>query len=367
VRDKAGHWVPQARIEVVQDDRLLGTAVANERGEVTVPLRPGQYTVDVTALGIDLHADYPVQVFDAEQQSESILLPDYQPGRVVAKITDVQGHPLPCKVSFTAKDGAPQPTFGPETAEFGVNNLRYAPLGEFEQDLPPGEYDVVISHGPEYDAVVTEIVVEPGQRRRLEHKLVRSVDTTGWISSDFHSHSTPSGDNTSSQLGRVLTDPRLAPPVKALFVYNSNPAAVAPEQERGEVDALDARSDVYALGAVLYFLLALKTPPGGGPPPPAAGVPPPLLAVCAKAMAVEKHDRYSDAVALDAEIARWEKRAAADGDARAVLRAFLGLRELLWEVGVRPRPEPAAPPAARGRKAGPDRPQGRVQRVHVEG
>ena len=34
-----------------------------------------------------------------------------------------------------------------------------------------------------------------------------------------------------SQLGRVLTDAALAPPVKALFVYNSNPAAVAPEQE----------------------------------------------------------------------------------------------------------------------------------------
>jgi anaerobic selenocysteine-containing dehydrogenase len=35
-----------------------------------------------------------------------------------------------------------------------------------------------------------------------------------------------------SQLGRILTDKTLAPPVKALFVYNSNPAAVAPEQER---------------------------------------------------------------------------------------------------------------------------------------
>ena len=35
-----------------------------------------------------------------------------------------------------------------------------------------------------------------------------------------------------SQLGRILTDERLAPPVQALFVYNSNPAAVAPDQEQ---------------------------------------------------------------------------------------------------------------------------------------
>jgi hypothetical protein len=41
------------------------------------------------------------------------------------------------------------------------------------------------------------------------------------------------------------------------------------------------------------------------------------------------------AAALDAEIARWEERAKRDDDARPVLRAFLGLREVLWELGVR--------------------------------
>jgi anaerobic selenocysteine-containing dehydrogenase len=35
-----------------------------------------------------------------------------------------------------------------------------------------------------------------------------------------------------SQIGRILLDPALAPPVKAMFVYNANPAAVAPEQEK---------------------------------------------------------------------------------------------------------------------------------------
>jgi anaerobic selenocysteine-containing dehydrogenase len=48
-----------------------------------------------------------------------------------------------------------------------------------------------------------------------------------------------------SQLGRILTDPRLTPPVKALFVYNSNPAAVAPEQEK--VRAGLARDDLFTV------------------------------------------------------------------------------------------------------------------------
>jgi len=34
-----------------------------------------------------------------------------------------------------------------------------------------------------------------------------------------------------SEIGRVLNDTRLEPPVKAIFVYNANPVAVAPEQE----------------------------------------------------------------------------------------------------------------------------------------
>lgn len=52
--------------------------------------------------------------------------------------------------------------------------------------------------------------------------------------------------------------------------------------------------------------------------------------------------------ALDAEIGRWEARSRTDPEARAVLRAFLGVRELLWELGLR------GPGAARG--PAPERP-----------
>ena len=71
--------------------------------------------------------------------------------------------------------------------------------------------------------------------------------------------------------------------------------------------------------------------------------------------------------ALDAEIARWEARAAQDPDARAVLRAFLGVRELLWELGVRADTRSAAAPRTRPseRSAAPQR--RRVERTRVQG
>jgi anaerobic selenocysteine-containing dehydrogenase len=53
-----------------------------------------------------------------------------------------------------------------------------------------------------------------------------------------------------SRLGRILTDPDLAPPVKALLVYNSNPAAVAPEQEM--VRAGLAREDLFTVVHELF-------------------------------------------------------------------------------------------------------------------
>ena len=53
-----------------------------------------------------------------------------------------------------------------------------------------------------------------------------------------------------SQLGRVLTDATLAPPVGALFVYNSNPAAVAPEQEKVRQGL--AREDLFTVVHELF-------------------------------------------------------------------------------------------------------------------
>jgi len=82
----------------------------------------------------------------------------------------------------------------------------------------------------------------------------------------------------------------------------------------------------------------------------------------------------SIADALDAEVARWQARAETDPEARAVLRAFLGLRELLWEFGIRREPEASrgdtrAPRSARkaGRATSKPHKRPRIQRVTVEG
>ena len=112
--------------------------------------------------------------------------------------------PIPAKVEFLGRGETAKPNFGPESAEYLVGNLAYTASGRVETVLQQGQYDLIISHGPEYDAEFTRLQIESGKTAELKVVLKRVVNSEGWVSADFHSHSSPSGDNTSSQLGRVL-------------------------------------------------------------------------------------------------------------------------------------------------------------------
>ena len=102
----------------------------------------------------------------------------------------------------------------------------------------------------------------------------------------------------------------------ALGTVMGTPAYMPPEQARGEIDALDARSDVYALGATLYYLLAGRPPFEGASgdevlakvlseAPAPVDAPGPLASICATAMARDPAARFPSARELAEDVARW--------------------------------------------------------------
>ena len=78
------------------------------------------------------------------------------------------------------------------------------------------------------------------------------------------------------------------------------PGYMSPEQARGEVEVLDARSDIFSLGALLRFILTQKTPAGFTP-----RIDRSLEAISRKATADERESRYSTVQELGQDVSRY--------------------------------------------------------------
>ena len=192
--------IEHAQVELFSGEQSLGTIDSDSRGFVRADLLPGKYLAKIRSLGREDRE----QEFDLADKplTETLSLPTAS--RVQASIVDGDGKPIPAKVQFIPAEGTSMPDFGPDSAVSAIKNVVYCATGKFEQPLAPGKYQALISHGPEYDSDAQDIEVRPGALLSLKSSLKRTVITQGWISSDFHSHSSPSGDNVSHQTGRVL-------------------------------------------------------------------------------------------------------------------------------------------------------------------
>ncbi len=130
------------------------------------------------------------------------------------------------------------------------------------------------------------------------------------------------------------------------------PAYMAPEQVRGE--DVDARTDIYALGAILFELLTLEPLHGDGTPAavlarivrgiegrasvrtPHRAVPPELEAICVKATAPARNDRHASARELADAV---DAYLAGDRDAelrKDLARAHLGRAKAAVQTDDRP-------------------------------
>lgn len=188
------------------------------------------------------------------------------------------------------------------------------------------------------------MVGELGEAFVMDWGLARRLD--GPESTRGGEGAAPAEDERRTQHGEVL----------------GTPAYMPPEQARGERALHGPPSDVYALGAILYHLLAGRPPYQGsglaawrqvlaGPPVPvveaARGGPPvdqELCAICERAMERDPAARYADAEALARQLVDWldgaQRREHALGllaKAQALLPEVVALRARAAEISAEAR------------------------------
>lgn len=126
------------------------------------------------------------------------------PSAIEFDVRDADGRSIPCKAQFIGRGGTKKPNLGPRDRAHGCVDQYHSETGSFRVQVPPGEYDVVVTRGIEYTHLKRPVKVEPGKTAAVKGTLRRVVSTPGWVSADFHNHSTQSGDNTCGTDDRII-------------------------------------------------------------------------------------------------------------------------------------------------------------------
>ncbi|MEW5848506.1 MAG: carboxypeptidase regulatory-like domain-containing protein [Myxococcota bacterium] len=205
----------------------VSQATPRDGGNFTIPLPPGDYRVLVTAPGRDPTTPVKVTVTAGNKTFQEIKVTP--PAILNVVINDENGAPLPAKVTLVASYATDQLGRDPKSHLFDLSigedwrttdfipddddplTRRYIEDAFITHDgavsahVKPGTYDVFVSRGPEYDLSVTRVELLPGVVSDVRATLRRVVDTSGYVSADFHIHSVNSIDSSLAIEPRVVS------------------------------------------------------------------------------------------------------------------------------------------------------------------
>ena len=204
--------VPYAQVVALaaDDDEVLASTTADGDGAYQLQLPAGDVDLIAGKRGWPFAGGGTVperiRVAATGQMEQDLFLPPS--GQLALAVTHRDGAALPSRAVVLGLD--PSPPFPPLDATGtdplppGVTAQLDLPVdGQLTVDLEPGEYDVVITRGMEYDAVVESVEISAGATASVEATLHRVLDTDGWLTGDFHIHAAAGPDLTMTDEMRV--------------------------------------------------------------------------------------------------------------------------------------------------------------------
>lgn len=201
VKDKAGKMLSDVFIDVRdKSNALISSAKTKLDGTATLLVPKGDYFVTVSKIGHDTLSK-SINISSDNQDLDFHLKPL---SAITFSVSDSSGDFLPAKIEFRGINGTKDPFLGPVTRSNGIQNLYYANSRNFSVPLPEGNYQVIISHGPEYHAEVIETKAGPGQKTAHRVQLKKAFSSPNYIIGDLHNHTTGSGDSNAGIADRVI-------------------------------------------------------------------------------------------------------------------------------------------------------------------
>ncbi len=195
-----GQPITTAKLEFISGKQSVA-AYPDAIGRFSFAIPRGNYTWKLSDIG------RPARTGAVMVGEKGILLQwnDQPPAAGVAfDIADANGKSIPCKVQFHGVAPTKNPNLGPNSRAHGCVDQYHSETGKFRVQLDPGEYDIIVTRGIEHSHLKQRIKLGEGKTVNFTGTLKRLVDTRGWVSADYHNHSTPSGDNVCDTDGRLI-------------------------------------------------------------------------------------------------------------------------------------------------------------------
>ncbi len=193
--------VAAGRVLIGDDPTRAMPAYPDSEGVIDLVLPAGPHALTGEDTGRSALAD---KVEVAAGATVAKAMPFGPQAAIAFDIKDETGRAIPCKAQFNALGETAKVNLGPTDRARGCVDQYHSPTGTFAVPLPPGTYEIIVTRGSEHSHHREEVVLAPASVHPVSAVLKRVVNTPGWVATDFHNHSTPSGDNTCGTDDRLI-------------------------------------------------------------------------------------------------------------------------------------------------------------------
>ena len=198
--DEAGKPVTSGAVMIPFGKTSL-PAYPDAKGVFEVMLKPGKLTLTAEDMG---RSSVPYEIEMIAGKTTKLEARLSAASRIRFDITDASGKSTPCKAMFKPLTEGVKLDLGPKMRAHGCVDQYHSEKGQFTVQVPTGKYLVRVVRGGEFSSIEKEVDVAQGAEVVVKGQLKRVVDSTGWVTSDFHNHSTQSGDNICGTDDRLI-------------------------------------------------------------------------------------------------------------------------------------------------------------------